>query len=264
MIPREHGAWAMMLVPFAAGVAVAREFNVAVPLFLVACIALFMARYPLGLLWKNIGKRQDSGRFKQTAWAALYLGIALGSLGLLFLLTGRLFLITLAAPVVLLLSVHLYLQRIRLGRSVGGQLVGIAALSWVAPMSYYVASGRFDSIAIVLWALTFLYSGASVFYVKMKVRQRTANADNRWQQARGLVLYLGLVSICLAGLVAVQAAPPLAAIAFVPLFYKSGSAAVFPRAAKSIKQIGFAELGHAILFVLLIVGSFLIVPAVQF
>lgn len=262
MVPKEHGAWAMLLVPFAVGAAVSRQFGVAVPLFLIACLSLFMARYPLSLYWKGIGKRgrDEEGR-RLLTWLAVYSLTGLAALALLVAITSRALIIPLAAPLVLLLPLHLYMQRRRVERSIWGQLMTIAGLAWVAPMSYYAAGGRFDSTAVVLWVLTFLYSGASVFYVKLKVRQRSAaGGGGRWEQARSLASYMVFVAAALILLVVLQATPLLAPLAFVPLFYKAASASLAPKAAKSIREIGFVELGHSILFTILLVAAYLLLP----
>ncbi|MBI4299863.1 MAG: YwiC-like family protein, partial [Chloroflexi bacterium] len=47
LIPKEHGAWAMLLVPFVIGAAVAGRWDLKVTLLLVSVLCLYVARNPL-------------------------------------------------------------------------------------------------------------------------------------------------------------------------------------------------------------------------
>ncbi len=62
-LPKEHGAWAMLYVPFVLGVAVAGTVSWAVLLLLLATTALFISRESL-LVWWRARKR---GRQSQSA-----------------------------------------------------------------------------------------------------------------------------------------------------------------------------------------------------
>ena len=51
-LPKEHGAWAMLYVPFVLGVTVAWQLSWAVLLLLLATSALFIARESLLVWWR--------------------------------------------------------------------------------------------------------------------------------------------------------------------------------------------------------------------
>ncbi|WP_371932622.1 YwiC-like family protein [Bacillus carboniphilus] len=73
-IPKQHGAWAMLIVPFVLGMALSSFTWVHVPLFL-GWLFLYLASYPLLMLTK--GKKKEFYR----KWAITY-----GALALLFLI----------------------------------------------------------------------------------------------------------------------------------------------------------------------------------
>ena len=87
MITREHGTWAMLLVPLLVGLGLGERWSWALPLFALASLALFLARYPLSLVFRSyLGRRTQSGR--ERLWLALYSALAL-ALGLPLLIFWR-------------------------------------------------------------------------------------------------------------------------------------------------------------------------------
>ena len=55
-LPKEHGAWAMLYVPFVLGVAVAGKIPLSVLLLLLSLSALFISRVSM-LVWWRARKR---------------------------------------------------------------------------------------------------------------------------------------------------------------------------------------------------------------
>src|SRR5262249_11881993 len=86
-LPREHGAWAMLYVPFVLGLMVAGNANWAFVWLLLATTALFISRESL-LIWWRARARGRQTRASRNAFRLLliYLSIAaVGGLSLILL-----------------------------------------------------------------------------------------------------------------------------------------------------------------------------------
>ncbi|MCL5075788.1 MAG: YwiC-like family protein [Chloroflexi bacterium] len=256
LIPREHGAWAMLLVPFVVGSGVSGRIGWETILFLLTILFVFLARYPLTLLVKrNSGEQREP-----ILWLLSYGALGTVSSTPLLLYYGRWGLIPLGGLGLILLLTQVYLGSYHLERTAWGELLGIAGLSLTAPGAYYTTSGQLDNIALWLWLLCFLYSGSSVFYVKMLVRRRirrmSAMGDEGWSLARDMAIYQSVLILALSGLVLAAYIPLLVPLAFLPLAFKVLTAIFSSQMETSIKRIGFIELAHALLFCVLLILTY--------
>lgn len=164
MIPREHGAWAMWIVPMLSAVLVT-HFSLSF-LVLFTCFAmLYVVHHPIVTLAKTGWKWQEGEKGLLTAIAgpAVLLGVGLVvsyELPWLLLFGGVEFLL-------FLFSVKTYLNREQ--RTFLNELSIVAALTLSAPAAYYAVTGILDAKALMLYLLNFLFFGSSVFYVKMRI-----------------------------------------------------------------------------------------------
>lgn len=246
MLPREHGAWAMLLMPYLLGTIAGRHLGLPSLLLLAAVLLLFTASRPLDLLMQG-------GRGGAAVHLAVY-GLVGSAAGIALLLAYGLWLLV---PLGLLagtaLASQLVLRRHRMDRTWPARLVSIAALSATGPAAYYVATGFLDARASAVWAMALLYSGASVFYVRLFYRPPTRNsggssADSREQAERQMAVYV-LAATSAVGLLALLGfAPPLGVIVFVPLALKAAAGCRRRDSRPTLRQIGFAEMGHTALF----------------
>lgn len=261
-IPREHGAWAMLLVPYVVALGAAGWPDLPGLLFLMTALAFFVARQPLFLLVRSVRRREDAQtRQSMLGWFTAYAAVGtVGGLGLL-VVYGRWGLIVIGVLALLGFLVHLILVTNRQDRSVPGELAIIAALSLSAPGAYYSVTGNADLTAVALWVLNFLYSGSSVFYVKLRVGQimRTgplATPEARRRLSRDTVLYHIALFIAAVGLTWVRVVPVLAPVAFVPLLTKVGLALAGKRPEVNLRQVGHAEVRQAVLFAVLMIAAY--------
>jgi hypothetical protein len=236
----------MLLVPLGIGWAVGGWGGARAVLFLLASLSLFLARYPLTLLLRSrFGRLRDLPE-KTGLWFGVYFALFLiFTIPLLY--PYRLWwLIALGALALTLLSLSLYTLRARLERSEGGELLGVATLTLTAPGAYYVVTAGLDRVAFFLWALAFLYFGSSVFFVKMKVRQRPGRG--RWRVGRDTALYHLFLLMATLGLMLGGFIPTLAPLAFLPLIIKVIVSLVRKPGELNIRRLGLTELGHSLLF----------------
>lgn len=257
-IPREHGAWPMLLVPLFVGAGVASMFDGKVGLLLSAALFAYMARHTLLTLI-----RFRPGRGMDRRGGLLFLASsALASVSfLLLVLRERWLLLPLGGGTLLFMALHTIQALKRSERTVHGELLGIAGLTMTAPAAYYVAAGEINAVAFLLWLLNFLYFGQSVFYVKMHVAAhgRQGNFGSLREKLRfgrdcvlySLAMIAGVLGLCLARLI-----PPFAWIAFVPISIQTIQGISKLGGKLRIKRLGFIELGHAILFGLVLIAVF--------
>lgn len=263
-LPREHGAWAMLLIPLVVALAVAGEWGLQGPLFLGTCLALYVARAPITMLVKSLRETGGPPSSRPALWLAAYLALAL-AFGLPLLLTyGKWLLLPWAAVFVLFTTLHLLLRKQKMDRTPAGELFAIAGLALTAPGAYYVAKGL-EPTAIYLWVLTTLYSGASVFYVRLKMRHRAlrrpaAGIGERLSLGRANIIYGTILVFVVVFLAVSGQIPPLVPLAFAPLLAKVAFGILRGGPLVNIKQIGWTEVAHSVAFTVLLVGTYLILP----
>ncbi len=255
MIPREHGAWGILVFSIALGAGAAGRIDLPLFLFVIAALALFFARYPLTMLVKGDSK----GRI--LIWEALYLGVALLAFLPLVLVYHLWWLAAFGVVFLLYLTSYLYVSAKRKQRTEWGEAVGISGLAMAAPAAFYVSAGTWQMGALYLWLLGFLYHASSVFYVPMKVRQRMLPQldlplARKWRLGRNLMLYLTLLVAVLLALSLTKQVPRLTPIAYLPLVVKSLWSTFRPSKVKSIRVLGWSEVAQGLLFTGLVVTAY--------
>jgi len=259
MLPREHGAWAMFIVPLIIGIGAGGQWDPnLLPLALTA-FGFFLLRYPLMLLVKS---RSADARSSAARWSTFYAALAAAS-GIWLLLSTQLWpLIPIGALGFLSLATYLWLAARRAEMSLAGEWIGIAGLALGAPSAYLVATHAFDTTAIVLYLLNVLYFGGTVFYIKFKVREqpRVVAPTARWLEklwvGRVTILYHAMALIIVTLLALIGTLPALAAAAFaLPTCKAIGGVTTRP-ARLNIPRLGFIELGVTVVFALVVVAAY--------
>jgi hypothetical protein len=236
-MPREHGAWGILLIPFATAVGIAGTWNLPVALLLISVVCFYVAR-------TSFLKQDTTWTLFLLAGSALCLAPLLGVWRLWWLAA----LGAAAAP----------LAFRKTGRSVMSQLIAVAGLTLTAPAAWYVATGNLDRRAWLLWGLNFLYFAGGVFYVKMHVAAavrrklfETAAEKIGWG-ATSLVFYGGL-ALCVVGLAMAHLIPWLATLAFAPVVVRAAVGVGRLSSTLHIKRLGWTEVAHSVVFGVLLV-----------
>ena len=251
ILPKEHGTWAMLLVPWAIGCGVARRLTGPDLLLLAAMLAFFLAHNQL-LTWLRLRlvAASDSGTLGRAR--GLFLILA-GAGGVAFLP-----LLALGGIAGALVAVSLYLVYRRLDHGLAGQILAPAGLALSAPAAYSVARGALDRTAVALWALNVLFFLGAVMYVRLKI-DALKRAPSLVAPAAKLRFAAPTLGIDLAILAAVLIAlgfgslSPWAVLAFVPTAAQTlVGAARLDRPAR-LKRVGILATVHSIVFALLVV-----------
>jgi len=265
-LPKEHGSWAMFVMPLIIGFAVAAQIAAQWPwrsLWLIgAALGLFLVRFPIDTLIKT-RKRPQADRAWLIRWAIIYGSIAALCGGWLIVIEQLYWLVPLGVLSAVLLTYHWWLVERRQEMSARGELAGIFGLALGAPLAYYVATGVIDGTALGLWIVNALYFGGTVFYIKLKVRQQPKEpapdrVSERLVKAKACLTYQSVVLTLLILLVAFERLPALALLAFVPMTLKvlRGATRWQDRKSLSLPRLGVIEIIHSVTFAVLIVAAF--------
>jgi hypothetical protein len=254
-LPREHGAWAMLYVPFAAGVLVAGKVNWGVALLLVATTAVFISRESLVAWLRAESRGRDAGGARRAALVYLALAAAGGLPLLLFYQLYWLAPLALAGAVLLAVNGKQGLEME--DRSIKGELLAIAAMSLTGPAAYYAASRSWDATAFWLWALSAVYFASSVFYIKLRVlRLNPRRAEAARQVSHYSASYHLAVLAALAALAAAGQLHLFAVAAFAPVIARALWSLAQPAKKVNLKRAGVLELAYSIIFLVFVTLNF--------
>ncbi len=262
VIPREHGAWGILLVPLATGacVGIPRGNHVsALLLFLVAATALFWVRTPLeSWLGTSAMKAQTTDERRAVILATLLIGaIAAVALAGLFWGVRNEGLLVIGGIAVTAFAlqgaVKLFGRRMRMP----AQIIGAIGLTSTAAGAYYVVTGQLDQRAVAVWIANWLFAGDQIHFVQLKLRNsRVAGFGEKF--TRGRAFFIGQVGMLA---VVVWAAgigllPTLAVLAFVPVVLRGCWWFLQKPHTLQLHWLGISELLHSITFAVLLIASF--------
>ena len=261
VVPREHGAWGMLLIPLLTGVVVGlRAGGRVTPVLLLTTLvlALFWLKTPLES-WLGTGAVEvqtiDESRLVRRfaiplITLAAFVGIALFWQGknrdllLLGMIAGTAF------------AGHLLLKKMGRATRVAAEVVGALALTSTAPAAYCAATARLDATAWALWLLNWLFAANQIHFVWLAIRgARCAGSTEKFLV--GFTFLAGQVLLGAILLVACRLAwlPELTAAAFLPLLLRGF--AWFGKRSQPIRirRLGWTELAHAVAFGVLLAAS---------
>ncbi len=269
IVPREHGAWGLLLVPMVTGAGIAlRQSSNLFPfvLLLTTALALFWLRTPLESLLGISAMRAETKEERQsTMFAVFYLG-AVSVLALSMLLWGghNSLLWPLGAAAGFFFGAQALLkimwrqprskhsaQRLRML----SEIVGTIGLTAAAPSAYYVITGKLDPTAWVLWIANLLFAGNQIHYVQLRIHTARveglrAKFSRGWAFALGqLLLTAALTFACVTGLF-----PKFASLAFAPLLFRGWFYFIQKPAPLAVRKLGWSELAQAIAFCALFIS----------
>lgn len=162
-IPNQHGAWAMLVLPFLFGLAASQGKWLHIPLFL-AWLLLYLFSFPL-LQWAKT-RRADRYRKPVILYAALLLPFAL------YMLIAVPQLLWFALPLIPLFGVNLYYAQAKNERALLNDIAAIVTFSLMVFPVFYIGGGDDWETAILLFAVSALYFTGTALYVKTIIREK--------------------------------------------------------------------------------------------
>lgn len=238
-LPKEHGSWGMFFIPLVLGLVIGGEWQWRTALFTIAATAAFLAREPFMMAWRGWRRNAESGR--APTMVAIYGVLAL--VAGLPLVPMYPWLAALGAAGGALYAWHAEASMRGEGRSAGVEVLAIATSMLTAPAAYYVATGRLDGTALVLWLAVFGYFASTVFYVKMRLTSSRARSIVVKEKARRECV--AVHSVVAIGILAL---PPLAALGYLPAIARAFWYALRPTEQVNLKQVGWTEVVYSLVF----------------
>ena len=264
IVPREHGAWGLLLVPMVTGAGVAfRESSHIVPalLLLVAALALFWLRTPLeSLLGTSALRAQTPEERRSVAIVIAVLGsVAALTLGTLLWAGANPWLWGIGVTTGAAFVAQALLKKIGRRTRMLSEIVGTIGLTASGPAMYYVMTGNFGLTAWVIWIANLIFAGDQIHYIQLRIH--TVRVEGFWNKlkrgwafaAGQLLMTAALTIACLSGLI-----PAIASIAFSPLLFRGWFYFIQESEPLAVRKLGWNELTHAVAFCVLFVGAFAI------
>ena len=261
LIPKEHGAWAILILPYFVGVAVGGGISGRGILGFFGLLLLFLSRQPLHLILKMYFSEVRLQRIKRRElWPAflLFLGGGIGIfLWLIFRYRlGDLIIIGLIALSLFLF--HTYLALYRKERTLIGELLGVALLTISAPVGVVLSAGKFSRGTLILWLLNVFYFAGSIFYIKMRkkaarARKRILSFPFNINLVKECLAYIVLLIIILVLLVFTKSVPVLVPLAFIPMVIHTLWSIIVLRPKFEIMKQGLVQTSLSLIFGVLII-----------
>jgi hypothetical protein len=263
VIPREHGAWGMLLVPLATGaVAAARSAmnGSALTLFIIAALSLFWLRTPVESWLGTSPIKAHTSHERAVVLRTMLAIAALSALCVAALLWhGNRELLLIGAMAGLAFATQAAVKKLGRKGRMPAQMIGAVGLTSTAAGAYYVATGRLDGTAIALWLANWLFAADQIHFVQLRIRSsHAASFEEKLQQGLPFLLaQIPLLGAILAGC-RVGIFPLAAALAFLPVLLRGTFWFIRKPEPLDVHRLGFTELGHALLFGALLGWAFLI------
>lgn len=262
IVPREHGAWGLLLVPMvtAAGVAFRQSTNVfPFVLLLTAALSLFWLRTPLeSLLGISAMRAETKEERGSVAFVVLYLAIVAVLASSMLLWAGQnplLWLIGAAAGVAFV--VQAVLRKMGRHTRMLSEIVGTIGLTASAPAVYYVITGKFGITGWMLWLANLMFAGNQIHYVQIRIHTcKLSGLHAKLARARTFALGQLAMAAVLGATCWLGWMPWLVLLAFVPLLLRGFYYFVQKPAPLRVRRLGWNELAQAIVFCVLFIMTF--------
>lgn len=263
VIPREHGAWGLLLVPLFTGLVAgfSPEHRVA-PLFLftLAALSLFALRTPAESL---LGTGAMCARTAGERWTALLASawfglLALGCLGVLMLKLGYTALLLLGLASAGAFVMQAILRKLGRRTRMISQVVGAIALTSTAPAAYYIGTGRFDTRAVLLWIANWMFAANQIHFVQLRIHAARAKTwREKLARGRSFLAGQGLLLMLLVAASAMHVLPTCALFAYLPALARGSRWFFEAGETLDVKKLGWSEMKQGVAFAILLAMAFL-------
>lgn len=225
-IPNQHGAWAMLVIPFLFGT-LAAEANLIHILLFVCWLIIYLFTFPL---LQFIKTRKSKLYLRPIQIYGVLLVVAGGALVLI-----KPVLLLIALAYIPLFLVNIYYAKRNRERSLVNDLAAVVQFCSMVYVSYWVGGGTDWPLATKLFVLSFIYFLGTVFYVKTMIREKKIKTYYIMSVAYHSIslVFIGVV---------------LSPILIFPLFILLIRAIVYPKMKISIMQVGVSEIVFSIIF----------------
>lgn len=262
IVPREHGAWGMLLVPLASGAAVGflagGHHVLNLPLLVVATLAIFWMRTPVENWMGTSPMHAQSTEERALVGRATLVLAAIASMALAGLFWGGQNADLFSLGVIAALAFVLQTGLKKLGRQtrVTAQIVGAIGLTATAPAACCVVLGRLDRSALLLWLCNWLFAVNQIQFVQLRIHStRVIGVIQKLAGGQAFLVTQLAVGGTLLLMWRTTMLPGLVLLAFIPAWLRSLAWFVRPSGPLVVRRLGWTELAHNLTFgILLVIG----------
>lgn len=263
ILPREHGAWGLLLVPLltgaVVGVASGRQLWPLL-LFTLAALCLFWLRTPVeGLLgWGPIVARTAEERRTAIIASVVLSLMSAACLAGLMWRGHHVALLLIGSIAALAFVLQVVLRRLGRFTRMASQLAGAIGLTGTASAAYYVASGTLDSRGLTLWIANWLFASNQIHFVQLRIHASRAVSFSD-KLARGRV-FLFLQFLLLTVLIVAslwRLVPVLISVAYLPVLVRGTQWFFHGQQPLDVKKLGWSEMKQGVTFGILLTIAFL-------
>lgn len=180
-LPKQHGAWAMLLMPFLLG-AVAGGFHWQQLLLFAGWIPLYLSTYPLILSLKKNKRKQSF----YLSWFKRYFFTAILFIAPVIIMEP--FLLVFGFMMTPFFLLNIYYGMHNKDRSFWNDITAVMAFCISGLATYYLGKGQLEITAWLVFGVTLLFFIGSTFYVKSNIREKKNPVFHRISWAYHLVV----------------------------------------------------------------------------
>ncbi len=248
-LPKEHGAWPVLLLPIAIGAALSGRPSLLHLSLAGAALFTFMLRLPVT---RAFGNQSIEVRRGNAGWAVLFGMVGVACAVPLFLadapyMTG---LVILGA---LIGAGYMVFFPSRKMRSMGAELYGTLGLTIAGPAALRLGTQSGWEELAGFWILLVSYFGFRVLFVRTVIRKMRGHREEAVLAGR-TALTFGGVGLLVSGTVGFAGwIPPLTTLALLFSLGRGAIALRWEKPPATARALGWRELTGSVLFALLIV-----------
>ncbi len=259
LLPREHGAWAIVMIPFLTAAAIVSGGTVEIFLAFLAVLLIFMGRYPLELLlipaaYVRAG-RPDWALVWRSLWVYSLLAIGAGA-GLIFVyeLYALLWLALLGG---LFFGLRVWQGWHKQDRETVAEAIGAVGLTLSGLVAWVAATGSVDRTGWLVWLLNAAFFCSGIVYVKSRLRVRLALHHPEDARLVGCSMcFQLLVLLFVVALVFVRWVAPLVVVPFALASLRAAWGLHDP-GIFTLRRLGWSEMALSVMFAAFVAMGFL-------
>ncbi len=263
-VPREHGAWGLLLQPFTAAALLAEPLDWALLPALVLVLLGFLLREPLLILARQrwVWKAPNPDTPRAARWLLVELGGIAACLAALSLRAPVATLAALSGAALGLTLAAVWFALTNRQRSVWLQLISAGGLGLSALLVASLGGGPIPGWAWQLWAILTLHASVSILVVRSRLERIAARKANGGQNGGGGKFSRAALFGALAQVAAAMAVMPLNARLAAPLLFSGVMHGIERRkiesagaAGEPLRRVGYRALAVSLVHMALTVAA---------
>jgi hypothetical protein len=264
ILPREHGAWGILLIPLLTGACIGFETGRGVlpfSLFIAASLSLFCLRTPVEVCLGASALRAQTPAERQVVFTSIFVygALAAFSVGWLLWRERAVGLVFIGGAAAVFFVAQAGLKKLGRRTRMAAQLVGAMGLTSTAAGAYYLVTGALNQTAVLLWAANWLFAANQIHFVQIRIHgARVATFNEKLALGGWFLLGEIVTALLLIAAWRLDILPGLTALAYVPVLLRGLRWFFQSDAPLAIHRLGFTELAHSMFFGVLFILAFLL------